>query len=112
MNELNIKWVLNGRPKYASFGDFSLVINSTFTLNWISGVVLEHTEEWDLSASPLPAQLYFWVTRLAYSFKENGNDVLGMIIKQIDNKLLEITRNEESETIYRDPKDPTKVSEI
>ena len=110
-SELNVKWVLRGRPKFASFGDFSMVINSTFTLNQVNGVVMEHVEEWDLSRSSLLAKLYFWISRLAYSASENGKDAFGTIIKGIDDKVFELTKSEDSETIYRDPKDPTKESE-
>lgn len=103
---LNIKWVLRGRPKIPG-PDLVLAINDTFTLNQISGQVVEHVQEWDLSGSSPVAQAYYWASRLAYSTVESGRDAAEAV--QGVGKLLQKDRNEDKEKYYRDPTDPTKV---
>lgn len=107
---LNIKWTTKGRPKsiIASIGgDLIVRVNSKFTLNQISGQVIEHEEFWDLSASSVIAQAYFWASRRLFATIEAGKDVAD-ITKNMGN--LFPNQNENVE-IYRDPAgDPTKVS--
>lgn len=107
---LNIKWTIKGRPKsiIASIGgDLIVRVNSKFTLNQISGQVIEHEEFWDLSASSVIAQAYFWASRRLFATIEAGKDVAD-ITKNMGN--LFPNQNENVE-IYRDPAgDPTKVS--
>lgn len=106
---LNIKWVLRGRPKIPG-PDLVLAINDTFTLNQISGQVVEHVQEWDLSGSSPVAQAYYWASRLAYSTVESGRDAAEAV--QGVGKLLQKDRNEDKEKYYRDPTDPTKFFQM
>eukprot|EP00250_Pteridium_aquilinum_P013570 c21426_g1_i2 orf=163-1065(+) len=106
---LNIKWVLRGRPKIPG-PDLVLAVNDTFTLNQISGQVVEHVEEWDLSGSSLPAQAYFWASRLAYSTVESGKDAAEAV--QGVSKLWQKEKNEDKENYFRDPTDPTKFFQM
>ena len=107
---LKIKWVLRGQPKFAGSGDLVLSINGKFTLNQISGQVVEHIEDWDLSGSSPLAQAYFWLSRLSYSTLESGKDSLDAL-KEFNEKLLEDSRGNQNENVYKDPTDPTKVSQ-
>ena len=107
---LKIKWVLRGKPKFAGSGDLVLSINGKFTLNQISGQVVEHIEDWDLSGSSPVAQAYFWLSRLSYSTLESGKDALDAL-KEFNEKVLEDSRGNRNENVYRDPTDPTKVSQ-
>ncbi|KAL2549239.1 hypothetical protein Fot_10769 [Forsythia ovata] len=105
---LNIKWTIKGKPKSPLFslgGDLIVKVNSKFTLNQISGQVIEHEELWDLSASSLIAQAYFWTSRRLFSTVEAGKDV-GDFIKDLKNRVTTENKNLE---IYPDPTgDPTK----
>ncbi|CAA3022452.1 uncharacterized protein LOC111407616 [Olea europaea subsp. europaea] len=105
---LNINWTIKGKPKSPLFslgGDLIVKVNSKFTLNQISGQVIEHEESWDLSASSLIAQAYFWTSRRLFSTVEAGKDV-GDSVKDLKNRVS--TENENLE-IYPDPSgDPTK----
>lgn len=111
---LSIKWVLRGRPRFAVpvlGGDLILAVSGTFTLNQISGQVVEHVEEWDLSGSSPITQAYFWSSRLAYSTVENGKDAAEAV--QGLSKLLQKGKNEDKENFYRDPLgDPTKFFQV
>lgn len=108
---LNIKWTIQGKPKLppASVlgGELVLAVNSTFTMNQISGQVILHEDEWDLSASHLPTQAYFYTTRLAFSAVEAGKDVAEFaqgLMRQLD-------KGGDNNLIYPDPSgDPKKVS--
>ncbi|RVW26023.1 hypothetical protein CK203_094411 [Vitis vinifera] len=74
---LSIKWTIKGKPKslLASIGgDLIIRVNSQFTLNQISGQVIEHEEFWDLSASSAIAQAYFWASRRLFAATEAGKD--------------------------------------
>ena len=108
---LNIKWVVRGRPRFptsALGGDLILAINATFTLNQISGQVVEHVEEWDLSGSSVIAQAYFWASRLAYVTVEGGKDATETV--QAVGKFLKKGKDEDQRNYYPDPSgDPTKV---
>lgn len=106
---LNIKWVLRGRPKILG-ADLVLAINDTFTLNQISGQVVEHVQEWDLSGSSPVAQVYFWASRLAYSTVESGKDAVETV--QGVSKLIQKEKDEDKEKYYRDPTDPTKFFQV
>lgn len=110
---LNIKWTLTGTPKLppasALGGKVVLAVNSTFTMNQISGQVVLHEDQWDLSASDPAAQAYFWTTRLAFSAVEGGKNladgVQGMA-KQLD-------KGQENNSIYPDPSgDPRKFFQM
>ena len=43
-NVLSIKWTIRGKPKSVLEGDLMLRVTSKFTLNQISGRVIEHEE--------------------------------------------------------------------
>jgi hypothetical protein len=111
---LNIKWTLRGKPKLppasALGGDLVLAVSSTFTMNQISGQVILHEDEWDLSASDPAAQAYFWTTRMAFSAVEGGKDLADgaqSLTKQLDKSAEKKNNN----SIYPDPSgDPRKVS--
>ncbi|KAI3459131.1 hypothetical protein Pfo_015794 [Paulownia fortunei] len=106
---LNIKWTLRGKPKSPIFsigGDLILKVNSKYTLNQISGQVIEHEEIWDLSASSLIAQTYFWTSRRLFATVEAGKD-FSDFIKDLTNRVATENKNVE---MYPDPSgDPTKV---
>jgi hypothetical protein len=107
---LSIKWTITGKPK--SFiagvgGDLIVKVHSKFTLNQISGQVTEHEEFWDLSASSVIGQAFFWTSRRLFATIENGKD-LSDLVKSLTNR--PSSKNENME-IYPDPSgDPTKVS--
>ena len=109
---LNIKWTLRGKPKLppasALGGEVVLSVNSVFTLNQISGQVVEHEDEWDLSASDPLAQAYFWTTRLAFSTIEAGKDSAEKM-KGMTNAL-DKGKDDDKNSYYPDPSgDPRKV---
>lgn len=110
-SELSIKWTIRGKPK--SFiagvaGDLVIKIDSTFTLNQISGQVIEHQEFWDLSSSSVLAQTYFWTSRRLFATSEGAKD-LADFAKNLSSSFPQEKQNME---IYPDPSgDPTKVSE-
>ncbi|XP_057435794.1 uncharacterized protein LOC130728356 [Lotus japonicus] len=105
---LSIKWTMKGKPK--SFiarvgGDVILRITSKFTLNQISGQVIEHEEFWDLSASSASAQAFFWTSRALFATVESVKD-LGDSAKNMSSNFESEKENLE---IYPDPSgDPTK----
>lgn len=104
---LNIKWTIRGRPKILALisGDVIIYINSRFTLNQISGQVLEHQEDWDLSASSGLRQAYFWASRWLYVTVEAGKDV-AEVVNDIKSSF---DKEEERPDIFSDPSgDPTK----
>lgn len=107
---LSIKWTIKGKPK--SFlanigGDLVIIVNSKFTLNQISGQVIEHEEFWDLSASSPIAQAFFWASRRVYATTEAGKD-LNDLFKNLKSR---ISTSQENLEIYPDPSgDPTKVN--
>ncbi|KAG8380318.1 hypothetical protein BUALT_Bualt06G0003200 [Buddleja alternifolia] len=105
---LNIKWTIKGKPKSPIFsigGDLIVKVDSKFTLNQISGQVIEHEELWDLSASSFVAQAYFWSSRRLFATFEAGKDFSDSI-KDLTNRFKTENRNVE---MYPDPTgDPTK----
>nr|XP_048324721.1 uncharacterized protein LOC125421046 [Ziziphus jujuba var. spinosa] len=107
---LRIKWTIIGKPK--SFmagisGDLIIKINSQFTLNQISGQVIEHEEFWDLSSSTVFAQAFFWTSRRLFATIESGKD-LSDLVKGLSSHL---SKEKENPGIYPDPSvDPTKVN--
>lgn len=107
---LSIKWTIRGKPKSligGIAGDVILRVTSRFTLNQISGQVIEHEEFWDLSASSAVAQAFFWTSRALFATLESGKDSVD-IAKNLGGRLA--TKRENSE-IYPDPSaDPTKVT--
>lgn len=107
---LRIKWTLKGKPKSflaAISGDLIIKVKSEFTLNQISGQVIEHEESWDLSSSSPIAQAYFWTSRRLFATSESAKDLID-VTKDLTTKLT--ARKEDNTEIYRDPTDPTKVS--
>ncbi|KAL3838543.1 hypothetical protein ACJIZ3_023134 [Penstemon smallii] len=107
-SELNIKWTLKGKPKSPIFrlgGDLIVKVTSKFTLNQISGQVIEHEELWDLSASSLITQTYFWASRRLFATVEAAKDISDFA-KDFTNRFTTENKNVD---IYPDPTgDPTK----
>ncbi|GAB4835373.1 hypothetical protein Ancab_000283 [Ancistrocladus abbreviatus] len=105
---LNIKWTIRGRPKslLASIGgDLIVKVDSKFTLNQISGQVVDHEETWDLSASSPIVRSYFWASRFLFAAVEAGKDVTDSV-KTLTSRLSNPKENREN---YPDPTgDPTK----
>ncbi|XP_050242301.1 uncharacterized protein LOC126691290 [Quercus robur] len=105
---LSIKWTIKGKPK--SFlagigGDLIIRVNSQFTLNQISGQVIEHEEFWDLSSSSAIAQAFFWTSRRLFATNEVGKD-LADVVKHLTSRF---STEKENLEIYPDPSgDPTK----
>lgn len=109
-SELSIKWTIRGKPKNflasAIGGDLIVKVNSKFTLNQISGQVLEHEESWDLSPSSPICQAYFWSSRRLFSAIEAGKDVADSA-KRLSARVF--PPPEQNQEIYPDPTgDPTK----
>ncbi|KAG9446449.1 hypothetical protein H6P81_012577 [Aristolochia fimbriata] len=107
---LSIKWTIKGKPKnsLANIGDLIIRVNSRFTLNQISGQVVEHEEIWDLSSSSALAQAYFWGSRRLFATFEAGRDVADTF-KDLMSK---VSMENENLEIYPDPSgDPTKFFE-
>ncbi|KAF7817735.1 uncharacterized protein G2W53_023190 [Senna tora] len=102
---LSIKWTVKGKPKSLIAeiaGDVILRVTSRFTLNQISGQVIEHQEFWDLSASSTLAQAFFWTSRVLFASRESVKDFIH-IAKNLSGRL-----STKKET-YPDPSaDPTK----
>ncbi|GAB2277178.1 hypothetical protein Dimus_011885 [Dionaea muscipula] len=107
---LNIKWTIRGKPKSIILGsiaggDLIVRVNSKFTLNQISGQVIQHEESWDLSASSPIAQAYFWSSRAIFATVEAGKDVNDSV-KNFGSRL---STPKENLDVYPDPSgDPTK----
>ncbi|XP_058219625.1 uncharacterized protein LOC131330149 isoform X1 [Rhododendron vialii] len=105
---LSIKWTIKGKPKSLPAGiggDLIIKVASQFTLNQISGQVIEHEEFWDLSASSPIAQAYFWTSRRLFATIESGKDVSDFV-KDITSRFSAPKENLE---IYPDPSgDPMK----
>eukprot|EP00850_Spirogloea_muscicola_P002945 SM000011S19123 [mRNA] locus=s11:994272:995935:+ [translate_table: standard] len=109
-SELTIRWRVQGKPRLppASLvaGPLLLTITSTFVLNQISGQVVEHRDEWDLSGSSVPGAAYFWSSRLAWTVAEQGRDASEAMKGAA--RLLDQGRDEGA-NIYPDPSgDPRK----
>ncbi|XWS57269.1 hypothetical protein CRYUN_Cryun09bG0159500 [Craigia yunnanensis] len=107
---LSIKWTIQGKPKsfLASIGgDLIIKVNSQFTLNQISGQVIEHEEFWDLSSSSAIAQAFFWTSRRLFATIEAGKDFADGA-KDMSTRF---STKQENLEIYPDPSgDPSKVS--
>ncbi|CDP04190.1 unnamed protein product [Coffea canephora] len=102
---LSIKWTLRGKPKSLIGEELIVKVHSKFTLNQISGQVIEHEELWDLSASSFLARAYFWASRRLHATSEAGKDVIDFV-KDFNRR--RTTENENVE-MYPDPSgDPTK----
>lgn len=81
-------------------------VDSRFTLNQISGQVIEHEEKWDLSSSSAIAQAYFWASRRLFSTVEAAKD----FSDSVKNLSSRVSTKKENLEIYPDPSgDPTKV---
>lgn len=103
---LSIKWTLTGKTRSLVGGDLVVKIHSKFTLNQISGQVIEHEEMWDLSASSFLAQAYFWTSRRLFAASEAGKDAADFV-KDLNKRFTPENKNVE---MYPDPSgDPTKV---
>lgn len=107
---LRIKWTIRGKPKSVLAGlggDLTLKVTSKFTLNQISGQVIEHEELWDLSVSSASAQAFFWTSRVLYTTVESIKD----LADSAKNLSANFSSKKENMDIYPDPSgDPTKVS--
>ncbi|XP_010551258.1 PREDICTED: uncharacterized protein LOC104821923 [Tarenaya hassleriana] len=104
---LRIRWTTKGKPKSvlaAIGGGLIIKIESVFTLNQISGQVIEHEESWELSASSPVARAYFWTSRRLFAATESAKDLVDLT-KNLSTNVA--TRREDTET-YPDPTDPTK----
>ncbi|CAL9078258.1 unnamed protein product [Musa textilis] len=106
---LSIKWTLKGKPKNPAIasigGDLQVGVDSRFTLNQISGQVIEHEESWDLSRSSPVAQGYFWISRRLFSVVESVKDT----VDSAKNAATRLSTQKENLEIYPDPSgDPTK----
>ncbi|KAK4282985.1 hypothetical protein QN277_014290 [Acacia crassicarpa] len=105
---LSIKWTIKGKPKSLIgriAGVLILRVISRFTLNQISGQVIEHEESWDLSNSSAVAQAFFWTSRALFAALESGKDLVD-IAKDVSSPLP--TKKDNLE-IDPDPSpDPTK----
>ncbi|KAL3749768.1 hypothetical protein ACJRO7_010829 [Eucalyptus globulus] len=105
---LIIKWTIRGKPKSAISsvgGDLVIKVTSKFTLNQISGQVIEHEEIWDLSASSPIAQAFFWTSRRLFATVETGKD----LTEYVKNFTSRLSTKKENMDIYPDPSgDPTK----
>ncbi|XP_058737475.1 uncharacterized protein LOC131609705 isoform X2 [Vicia villosa] len=105
---LRIKWTIRGKPKSVLAGlggDLTLKVTSQFTLNQISGQVIEHEELWDLSASSATAQAFFWTSRVLYTTVESIKD----LADSAKNLSANFSSKNENMDIYPDPSgDPTK----
>ncbi|KAJ0969139.1 hypothetical protein J5N97_022016 [Dioscorea zingiberensis] len=104
---LNIKWTLRGKPKFPAFlvGNVIVRVNSQFTLNQISGQVVEHEETWDLSESSPIAQAYFWMSRRFFAAIEASKDSFDAA----KNMQARFSTDKENMDAYPDPSgDPTK----
>ncbi|CAI5500181.1 unnamed protein product [Closterium sp. Naga37s-1] len=71
---LVITWQLRGYLVIPG-GLLDARVTSTFTLNQISGQVIQHRDQWDVASSALPIQLAFWASRLAWAASEAIKDV-------------------------------------
>ncbi|MFS7996703.1 hypothetical protein Hanom_Chr12g01132931 [Helianthus anomalus] len=109
---LNIKWTLKGTPKnpLASVGGpVILKVDSRFTLNQISGQVIEHEESWDLSSSSTIAQAFFWASRRLFSTTESAKD-FSDTLKKFSSRF---STKKENVDYYPDPSgDPTKFFQV
>ncbi|CAN8275869.1 unnamed protein product [Cochlearia groenlandica] len=104
---LRIRWTIKAKPKSilaVLSGDLIIKVNSEFTLNQISGQVIEHEESWDLSSSSPIAQAYFWTSRRLYGASESTKDLVDISKELTAN----FTSRKEDTEIYRDPTDPTR----
>lgn len=103
---LSIKWTVRGKPKslIPGAGDVILRVTSRFTLNQISGQVIEHQESWDLSPSSALAQAFFWTSRALYATLESAKD-----LADISHNFTRRLSNNQDNNLDIYP-DPTKVS--
>ncbi|KAI5428415.1 hypothetical protein KIW84_033412, partial [Lathyrus oleraceus] len=105
---LRIKWTIRGKPKSVLAvvgGDLILTVTSKFTLNQISGQVIQHEELWDLSASSASAQAFFWTSRVLFATLESIKD----LADSAKNLSANFSNKKENMDIYPDPSgDPTK----
>ncbi|XP_004492846.1 uncharacterized protein [Cicer arietinum] len=109
---LSIKWTIKGKLKSVLAGvggDLILRITSKFTLNQISGQVIQHEELWDLSASSASARAFFWTSRILFATVESVKD----LANSAKNFSANFSTKKEDMDIYPDPSgDPTKVSSV
>uniref|UniRef100_A0A0A0LXP7 Uncharacterized protein n=1 Tax=Cucumis sativus TaxID=3659 RepID=A0A0A0LXP7_CUCSA len=106
---LKIKWTIKGKPKSlvaAIGGDLIIKVDSQFTLNQISGQVIEHEESWDVSSSSAISQAFFWASRYLFASAEAGKD-LGDSVSSLTGRVSTEKQNLE---MFPDPSgDPTKT---
>ncbi|KAL4557397.1 hypothetical protein LXL04_035573 [Taraxacum kok-saghyz] len=109
---LNINWTLKGNPRNPLAGvggPVILKVKSQFTLNQISGQVIEHEEIWDLSQSSTIAQAYFWASRRLFSTVNSAKD----LTDSVKNMSSGFSSKKENMEIYPDPSgDPRKFFQM
>lgn len=107
---LNIKWTIRGKPKSlvaAIGGDLIIKVDSQFTLNQISGQVIEHEERWDVSSSSAISQAFFWASRYLFASAEAGKD----LADSVSSLTGRVSTEKQNLEMFPDPSgDPTKVS--
>ena len=107
---LNIKWTIKGKPKSlvaAIGGDLIIKVDSQFTLNQISGQVIEHEERWDVSSSSAVSQAFFWASRYLFASTEAGKD----LADSVSNLTGQVSTEKQNLEMFPDPSgDPSKVS--
>lgn len=100
-----IDWQLTGQMGMAPL-DISLT--SLIEMNLVTGRILSHKESWDLSRVPTPLRLMISASRASWSAKQAGKDTQEGLSKVADSISSLGSTDEDSNTIYRDPTDPTK----
>ncbi|XP_022973871.1 uncharacterized protein LOC111472460 [Cucurbita maxima] len=108
---LNIKWTIKGKPKSlvaAIGGDLIIKVDSQFTLNQISGQVIEHEERWDVSSSSAISQAFFWASRYLFASTEAGKD----LADSVSNLTGQVSTEKQNLEMFPDPSgDPSKFFE-
>ena len=80
---LSSKWIVKGNPKSSlAFigGDLVIQINSHYTINQISGQVIEREELWECSSSSIVGKTYFRSQyRRVYAAVEGAKDLADLV---------------------------------
>lgn len=99
-----IRWSFAGSK--GLFGNLSGEVNSTISLNVLTGRVEEHSDVVSLGGNPL-AQLWYKVTKLAWGSKLKAKQVGGQVDKALDR----LSMDDQQDPYYQDPTDPTRFSQ-
>lgn len=99
-----VEWRLQG-----SLGGtpFTARLVETLTLNLVTGQVVEHRSRWNVEQGGVVAGTRFFVTRLAWSLRQTAVDV-GQASDRALQSLTSVDEDDASDTIMRNPNDPTK----